>query len=148
MARRVRLLTRVPESPFLPQPVIETKKPLSVLLVEDHDGMRTALRDWLLTSFPPLRLREARSMEEALRLAGQAALDVVLMNLELPGPNGIEATRALRRQFPGCRIIMTSVHDSAALRVAALEAGAEAFVSKRELPHCLLALLSPLLQKL
>jgi hypothetical protein len=36
----------------------------SVLVVEEHDEMRCALRDWLLTSFPPLRLREARTMEE------------------------------------------------------------------------------------
>src|SRR5207253_8591492 len=67
----------------------------SVLVVEEHDGVRSALRDRLLTSFPPLRLREARSMEEALRLADQAQLDLILVNLELPGPNGIEATRAL-----------------------------------------------------
>ncbi len=95
--------------------------------------MRSALRDWLLTSFPPLRLHEARSMEEALRLAEQAALDLALVNLELPGPNGIEATRALRRRVPLCRVVVMSVTDSVALRIAALEAGAEAFVSKRDL---------------
>ena len=95
--------------------------------------MRSALRDWLLTSFPPLRLREARSMAEALTLAGQAQLDLVLVNLELPGPNGIEAARALRRLDPACRVVVMSVNDSVALRIAALEAGAEAFVSKRDL---------------
>lgn len=95
--------------------------------------MRTALRDWLLTSFPPLRLREARSMEEALRLAGQAQLDLALVNLELPGPNGIEAARELRKNHPACRVVVMSVTDSMALRMAALEAGAEAFVSKRDL---------------
>lgn len=105
----------------------------SVLVVEEHDEMRSAVRDWLLTSFPPLRLREARSMEEALALAEQAQLDLILVNLELPGPNGIEAARALRRRYPRSRIVVMSVNDSAALRIAALEAGAEAFVSKRDL---------------
>jgi DNA-binding NarL/FixJ family response regulator len=105
----------------------------SVLLVEEHNEMRSALRDWLLTSFPPLRLREARSMEEALRLAEQGVLDLVLVNLELPGANGIEAARTLHRRYPACRVIIMSVTDSAALRIAALEAGAEAFVSKRDL---------------
>jgi DNA-binding NarL/FixJ family response regulator len=105
----------------------------SVLVVEEHDEMRSALRDWLLTSFPPLRLREARSMEEALTLAEQAPLDLILVNLELPGPNGIEAARTLRRRHPGCRVVVMSVNDSMALRSAALEAGAEAFVSKRDL---------------
>ena len=104
-----------------------------VLVVEEHDEMRSALRDWLLTSFPPLTLREARSMEEALALAGQAPLDLILINLELPGPNGIEAARALRRRYPASRVVVMSVSDSMALRIAALDAGAEAFVSKRDL---------------
>jgi DNA-binding NarL/FixJ family response regulator len=104
-----------------------------VLVVEEHDEMRSALRDWLLTSFPPLRLREARSMDEALRLAEQAELDLVLVNLELPGTNGIEAARVLRKRYPSCRVVVMSVNDSMALRIAALEAGAEAFLSKRDL---------------
>jgi DNA-binding NarL/FixJ family response regulator len=116
----------------------------SVLVVEEHDEMRSALRDWLLTSFPPLRLREARNMKEALMLAEQAQLDLVLVNLELPGPNGIEAARALRRRCPGCRVVVMSVNDSVALRIAALEAGAEAFVSKRDLRVALHPILATL----
>lgn len=59
--------------------------------------MRSALRDWLLTSFPPLELREARTMDEALRLAEQAALDLALINLELPaGAEACVSKRDLR----------------------------------------------------
>lgn len=119
----------------------------SVLVVEEHDEMRSALRDWLLTSFPPLRLREARSMQEALTLAEQAQLDLILVNLELPGPNGIEAARALRRLHPACRVVVMSVTDSVALRIAALEAGAEAFVSKRDLRIALHPILATLMKQ-
>ena len=119
----------------------------SVLVVEEHDEMRCALRDWLLTSFPPLRLCEARSMEEALTLAGQAPLDLILVNLELPGANGIEAARALRRLHPGCRVVVMSVNDSVALRIAALEAGAEAFVSKRDLRLALHPIVATLMRQ-
>ena len=80
-------------------------------------------------------------MDEALQLAERAALDLVLVNLELPGANGIEATRVLRQRFPRCRVVVMSVNDSVALRAAALEAGAAAFVSKRELPVVLGSLL-------
>ena len=118
----------------------------SVLVVEEHDEMRSALRDWLLASFPPLKLCEARGMEEALRLADQAQLDLVLVNLELPGPNGIEATRALRKRHPDCPVVVMSMTDSEALRLAAAEAGAAAFVSKRELPSTLLPILDRLLR--
>jgi two-component system, NarL family, response regulator DesR len=117
---------------LLPSRAVDVALP-SVLVVEEHDEMRSALRDWLLTSFPPLRLREARSMDEALMLAEQAKLGLILVNLELPGPNGIEAARALRRRYPACRVVVMSVNDSMALRIAALAAGAEAFVSKRDL---------------
>ena len=114
----------------------------SLLLVEEHHEVRSALRDWLLTSFPPLKLSEARGMEEALQAAGRATLDFALVNLELPGPNGIEVARALRRACPACRIVVMSVNDSEVLRIAALEAGAVAFVSKRELTASLPPLLS------
>jgi len=113
----------------------------SILVVEEHDEMRAALRDWLLVSLPPSDLREARSLAEALVHAGHSVPDLVLMNLELPGPNGIEATRALRRLCPSCPVVIMSVNDSEALRSAALGAGAAAFVSKRELPYGLLPIL-------
>lgn len=119
----------------------------SVLVVEEHDEMRCALRDWLLTSFPPLRLREARSMEEALTLAGQAPLDLILVNLELPGTNGLETARALRQLHPACRVVVMSVNDSVALRIAALEAGAEAFVSKRDLRIALHPIVTALMKQ-
>src|SRR5438046_10050185 len=94
----------------LPQPSLADPRMLpSVLVVEEHDGMRSALRDWLLTSFPPLRLSEARSADEALRLAEQAPLDLVLVNVELPGENGIEAARLLRRHSPGRPVLVTAV---------------------------------------
>ena len=116
----------------------------SILVVEDHFEVRTALKDWLLASLAPVKLSEARSMEEALGQAGAAVPDLVLMNLELPGLNGIEATRELRRRHPKCPVVIMSVNDSEALRVAAIEAGAVAFVSKRELPHGLLPILDRL----
>ena len=119
-------------------------KVLSLLVVEDHEELRAALRDWLLTSLPPMKLREARSLDEAMAYADQAPLDLVLMNMELPGPNGIEATRAMRKRYPKCPVVVMSVNDSEALRTAAIEAGALAFVSKRELPHALLPLIGRL----
>jgi two-component system response regulator DesR len=131
--------------PKTPDSLTVAATPPSVLVVEEHDEMRGALRAWLLTSFPPLRLREARSMDEALGFAGQA-LDLALVNLELPGPDGIEVARVLRNRYPACRVVVMSVNDSMALRTAALNAGAEAFISKRDLRLALLPIVSSLLK--
>lgn len=121
----------------------------NVLLVEEHDEMRAALRDWLLTSLPAMQLCEARTMEEALRLAGQADLEFALVNAELSGTDGknagIEGIRELRRRHPHLPLILMSLHDSEALRLAALEAGADAFVTKRELATALRPILERLL---
>jgi DNA-binding NarL/FixJ family response regulator len=64
------------------------------------------------------------------------------VNVELPGPNGIETTRELRRRYPRCAVVVMSMQDSEALRLAAIDAGAEAFVSKRHLTVDLLPILS------
>ena len=116
------------------------------LLVEDHDEMRAALRDWLNRLLAPLSLREAHDMAEALERAGEAPLDFALVNVELPGPNGIETTRELRRRFPRCPVVVMSVQDSEALRLAAMDAGADAFVSKRHLTAELRPILSRFLK--
>jgi DNA-binding NarL/FixJ family response regulator len=117
----------------------------SILLVEEHNEMRAALREWLLVSLDSANLREARNLQEAIDQTEQTMPDVVLINLELPGMNGIEATRELRRRCPSCPVVIMSVNDSEALRSAALGAGAVAFVSKRELPHGLLPILGRIL---
>ena len=86
-------------------------------------------------------------MEEALRLAGQARLDFALINIELPGENGIEAARELRRRHQDLPLVLMSVHDSEVLRLAAIEAGADAFVAKRDLTMSLLPIVQRLLQR-
>jgi DNA-binding NarL/FixJ family response regulator len=119
----------------------------SVLLVEEHDDVRIALRDWLRSVVSPITLSEARSMAEALRLAAQGKLDFALINIELPGENGIEAARELRRRHRDLPLVLMSVHDSQILRLAALEAGADAFVAKRDLTFSLLPIVQRLLAR-
>jgi DNA-binding NarL/FixJ family response regulator len=114
----------------------------NALLVEDHDEMRSALRDWLNRLLAPLSLREAHDMAEALARADEVPLDFALVNVELPGTNGIETTRELRRRYPGCPVVVMSIQDSEALRLAAIDAGADAFVCKRELTTSLLPILA------
>jgi two-component system response regulator FimZ (fimbrial Z protein) len=120
--------------------------PAKALLVEDHEEVRAALRDWLNGVLAPLQLREAHDMGEALERAGEAPLDFALVNVELPGPNGLETTRELRRRYPRCPVVVMSLQDSEALRLAAIDAGADAFVCKRELITSLRPLLARLLK--
>jgi two-component system, NarL family, response regulator LiaR len=105
-------------------------EPITVLIVDDHvvvrEGVRAALearRDFAVVG-------EAETAAEAVRLAGELAPDVVLMDLLLPGVDGVEATRQLKRLSPRSQVVvLTSQHDDG-LILAALRAGAIAYLLK------------------
>ncbi len=110
----------------------------SVFLVEDHaftrDGLRVALqRDPGLSV-----IGEARSGEEALELYPNHPADVVVMDIGLPGIDGIEATRRLKTAHPNVRVVMLTVHQLEQEVMAAMASGANAYCLKSTDPNSLL----------
>ena len=103
----------------------------TILLVDDHEIFRRTLRDWLGIVFPKTRVLEATTGEEALALIEDDSPDIVLMDITLPGINGLEATRRIRTTHPSSRIVMLTVHNDMSYRAHASAAGACAFVSKQ-----------------
>jgi DNA-binding NarL/FixJ family response regulator len=115
-----------------------------ILIVDDHAAVRSALCDGIQACLPDSRCLEATSGEEAVRSAAASAPDIVLMDIEMPGMNGIEATRLIRAGHPAAHIVVLSVHDEPNYRTDARAAGADAFVSKRNVHNELIALLGQL----
>ena len=117
----------------------------AVLIVEDHDALRASLRDWIESMVPAVSVRSVASVQEALDALEQTAADVVLMDIGLPGVNGIEGTRLIRARAPKTAVVMLSILDDRAHFAGAMDAGAVAFVSKRrmcaELPAVLQSVL-------
>jgi DNA-binding NarL/FixJ family response regulator len=111
------------------------------LVVEDHAVLRESLHDWLQNILPGACVFCAASVEEALEMLGHATADVVLMDIGLPGMNGIEGTRHVHVRAPALPVVMLSILDDRAHITEAMDAGAVAFVSKRrmrsELPSVL-----------
>ena len=98
---------------------------ITVLIVDDHDVVRQGVRAFLEAQADLHIVGEAASGEEAIRLAEDFIPDVVLMDLAMPGMNGVEATREVKRISPRTQVVvLTSYHDDeyifTALRVGAL----------------------------
>ncbi|HSB77980.1 MAG TPA: CheR family methyltransferase [Candidatus Methylomirabilis sp.] len=117
-----------------PQPVLapapESRRTIRILLVDDHQVVRQALAR-LLRAEPDLAVvGEASTGTAAVALAGEVSPDVVLMDINMPEMNGIEATRAIHGAFPAMRVIGLSMFDRGDQEAAMRDAGAEAYVSK------------------
>src|ERR1700690_740041 len=111
----------------------------SVLVVDDEPALRKALRTSLIAS--GFTVEEARDGEEALETVRHRPFDLVLLDINMPGINGIDACRRMRGVSPRAGIIMVTVRDSEDDKVRALEAGADDYVTK---PFKLRELTAPL----
>jgi DNA-binding NarL/FixJ family response regulator len=109
---------------------ITMTQPIGVLLVDDQRLMRDGLRT-LLELEPDLAVvGEADSGETAIALAEQLRPDVLLMDIRMPGMDGVEATRRLCGRWPGVKIIILTTFDDDAYIFEGLRAGAMGYLLK------------------
>ena len=105
---------------------------LRLLVADDHTIVREGIRA-LLASSPDLRIvGEAGDGREVIRLAGQLNPDLILLDLCMPGLNGTEVIRYIKRRHPAIRIAILTVHNSEDYIRAALDAGADAYILKQD----------------
>ena len=91
----------------------------TILIVEDHVRTREVVRDWLSYIFPAAILQEASTGDEALESVAAQPPDLVLMDVELPGMKGIEATRRIKLLAPAARVVILSIYQAPEYRSAA-----------------------------
>lgn len=114
----------------------------TVLLVDDHTLFRQGLK--LLLDPNPLYevVGEAATIAEACSLAGSSAPEIILMDIDLPGHNGIEGTRMILRQLPTSKVIIISMYAKIDYVIQSLQAGAVGYIVKDSTPDMLLSALS------
>ena len=103
---------------------------IRILLVDDHKLIRVGLRNVLEGNADMDVVGEAGDGEEALRLARELKPDVVVLDINMPEMNGVEATRKLARLDSAPRILIVSVHKQDPIPTRLLEAGASGYLTK------------------
>ncbi len=105
--------------------------PIRILLADDHGVLRAGLRA-LLDAEPDLQVvGEATDGQETLHLADELRPDVVLLDISMPGPGGIEVTRQLEQSLPGVRVLILTAHEDQGLLREVVQAGAAGYIIKR-----------------
>jgi two-component system NarL family response regulator len=103
---------------------------LLVLIADDHDMVRDGIVH-LLKGAADIRIAgEARDGDEAVQLAQRLHPDVVVMDINMPRMDGIEATRIIRGRCPGVRVVGMTMHTDSEILGSMLAAGASAVISK------------------
>src|SRR5437764_7408166 len=105
--------------------------PFDIVLVDDHKLVRDGVRTILERGIEFRVIGEAESGTDAVQRCKKTPPDIVLMDIGLPGMNGIEATTELLRHCPSVKVIILSMYDDENSVVGAIRSGARAFVLKK-----------------
>lgn len=103
---------------------------IKVLIVDDHNLVREGLKAVFEQGDEVEIVGEAGSGEEALEMVGEVEPDVILMDISMPGMNGIQATKLIRERHPGAKIVMLTMLDQEGYVYEAVKAGATGYMLK------------------
>jgi DNA-binding NarL/FixJ family response regulator len=111
---------------------------MNVLLIDDHALFREGLKFLLRSLDAALAVDEAGNCAKALEHAAARSYDLVLLDLKMPGVDGLDALAALRDAIPAAPLVVLSGEDNAAVVRAAIERGAMGFIPKSSTPEVLI----------
>jgi len=104
---------------------------IRALIADDDAGFRQRVKELLASEPDIIIVGEAADGQEAIQKARELRPDLVLMDVRMPGLNGVNATHQLKEEMPEAKVIMLSVFDLPEYREAAIVSGASAYVVKK-----------------
>ncbi len=109
-----------------------------LLIVDDHEIVRAGIKR-LFENIPNLNIvADLGSGEEAYQFLYKNTVDLIIMDVSMPGKGGIETTNQIKKRYPKIKILMLSMHDNAMIIEKAMKAGADGYILKNDLSDDLL----------
>ena len=109
-----------------------------LLIVDDHEIVRAGIRR-LVENTPNLNIvADLGSGEEAYQFLQKNKVDLIIMDVSMPGKGGIETTNQIKKRFPKIKILMLSMHDNSMIIDKAIKVGADGYILKNDLSDDLL----------
>jgi two-component system invasion response regulator UvrY len=119
---------------------------MRVLICDDHPIVRKGLREILEQAEASVTIGEAASAHEAVELAGKKLWDIVVLDITMPGRNGLELLKDLKRERPNVPALVLSVHPADQYAIRVLRAGASGYLTKESAPEELLTAIRHILR--
>lgn len=103
---------------------------MKILIADDHAIVRKGLIELMRDEFPQLEVFEAVNSQQTLEIVTRENLDVILLDISMPGRNGIETLKQIRSQGVKAPVLMLSMHPEDQYAIRSLKAGASGFINK------------------
>src|SRR4051812_44595001 len=103
---------------------------MKILIADDHAIVRKGLIELLKEAFPAIQISEAMNSQQAMELVTTESLDVILLDISMPGRNGLETLKQIRSLGIKTPVLMLSMHPEDQYAIRALKAGASGFINK------------------
>ena len=123
-----------------------TNSTIKVLLVDDHAVVRAGYKRYLELDVKIEVVGEAEHGEQAYALLSELKVDVMVMDLSMPGRGGLESIRHILQRYPEQRILVFTMHENPALAAQALRAGAKGYLTKSVSPDLIVDAIHQIMQ--
>jgi two-component system, NarL family, invasion response regulator UvrY len=105
-------------------------KVLRILIADDHSIVRRGLKDILMEEFPEVFITEVKDGKELMKMTRAAEWDIVISDLTMPEPNGLEVIKLLKEEKPELPVLILSMHPEDQYAIRVLRAGASGYLCK------------------
>ena len=111
---------------------------MNILIVDDHAIVRTGLRQIIAEEDPEINITEAGDATETMRTLRDEKIDLVTLDINLPGKNGIELLKQIKSEFRTMPVLILSMHSEDQYAIRAIRNGASGYLTKDSAPDLLL----------